>query len=56
MENNKCKKCGKEGEGYKCDLCGAESQEHDHNHSCGGEHCVCKCSGCHKTQTHCDCE
>ena len=40
---------------YKCDMCGAESETHDPSHSCGGDHCVVKCSGCKKAETQCDC-
>ncbi len=58
MENTTCKKCGKAADSqmpYKCDVCGAESKEHDPNHGCGGDHCVVKCSGCEKSETQCTC-
>ncbi len=58
MENITCQKCGAATDSpmaYKCDICGAESKEHDLNHSCGGEHCVVKYSGCKKSETQCSC-
>ena len=36
MDN--CSKCSGPAEGYKCDMCGAESATHDENHEHGGEH------------------
>ena len=42
-------------EGYKCDMCGAESKEHDENHSCGGAHCMPKCAMCNEAETKCSC-
>lgn len=58
MENQNCKKCNMSADSpmaYKCDMCGAESATHDPNHSCGGDHCVVKCSGCKKSETQCTC-
>lgn len=58
MENIICKKCGMAADSpmaYKCDVCGAESENHDSNHACDGEHCVVKCSGCKKSETQCSC-
>lgn len=58
MENPTCKKCGQAADApmaYKCDMCGAEAAAHDPNHSCGDEHCVVKCSGCHQAETKCTC-
>lgn len=58
MENPNCKKCGMPADSpmaYKCDMCGAESENHDDKHPCGGEHCVIKCSGCKKSETQCSC-
>lgn len=43
-------------EGYKCDVCGQECPEHDPNHSCGGDHCMPKCSGCGEAESKCSCE
>ncbi|MEX1026389.1 MAG: hypothetical protein WD049_00045 [Candidatus Paceibacterota bacterium] len=50
-----CNKCGKEGDGHKCDMCGAEAAEHDPNHECGGDHCMVKCSGCNEAEAKCAC-
>ncbi len=52
---DKCKKCGGDTHGCKCDMCGAELDEHDPNHACGGEHCVAKCSACNEAETNCTC-
>ena len=54
-ENKKCVKCGKEVDGYKCDMCGAEAKEHDAMHGCGGEHCMPKCKGCNEAEVKCSC-
>jgi len=51
-----CKKCGEETNGFRCDICGAESLKHSVSHACGGEHCVPKCTGCGEAETICDCE
>ena len=50
-----CKKCGGETEGHKCDVCGAESKEHDPQHKCGGEHCMPKCKACSEAEAKCTC-
>jgi len=50
-----CKKCGKDTAGYKCEMCGAESETHDESHNCGGEHCVAKCQECNQAETKCTC-
>lgn len=50
-----CSKCSGETEGYKCDVCGSESDEHIESHSCGGEHCMPKCAGCEQSQVLCTC-
>ncbi|MGYP001563454255 len=42
-------------QGYKCDMCGTESAEHDAGHGCGGDHCLAKCSGCGEAETKCSC-
>jgi len=58
MENSTCKKCGMLADmpmAYKCDVCGAESENHDSNHTCGVGHCIVKCSGCKKSETQCSC-
>lgn len=51
----KCSKCGKDAAGYKCDMCGAESAEHDATHACGGDHCMPKCTDCNEAQEKCSC-
>lgn len=56
MNDNKCKTCGGPTEGYKCDMCGAESQGHDPKHMCGGEHCMQKCKECNEAEVNCICE
>lgn len=53
MDN--CSKCGKDTEGYKCDMCGVEAKEHDAHHSCGGDHCIPKCKACGQAQVKCTC-
>lgn len=53
MDN--CSKCGGPTEGYKCDMCGAESATHDENHEHGGEHCMPKCKACSQAQVKCTC-
>lgn len=55
MEDGQCKKCHGRTEGYKCDLCGATAEEHDPEHSCGGEHCMPKCMGCQEAEELCTC-
>jgi RecJ-like exonuclease len=50
-----CAKCGGKVSGYKCDVCGTEVEQHDEKHSCGGNHCVAKCSSCHQAETKCRC-
>jgi hypothetical protein len=51
-----CSKCAGPTEGYKCDLCGAESESHDPDHGCGGDHCMPKCAACNEAQVGCSCE
>lgn len=51
----KCIKCDNETVGFKCDICGAESDEHDDAHEHGGEHCMPKCAGCNEAQVNCSC-
>ena len=51
----KCIKCDKDTMGYKCDVCGAESNQNDTSHECGLEHCMPKCVGCNEAQAKCPC-
>lgn len=50
-----CKTCKGETHGYKCDMCGAESDSHDASHACGGDHCMSKCEGCGEAEVKCSC-
>ena len=55
-----CKTCSKPTDGYKCDMCGAEAQEHDPNHAnpehgCSGANCVSKCQPCGQAENKCAC-
>jgi hypothetical protein len=52
---NQCTTCKGSTEGYKCDMCGAVSDEKDENHSCGGGRCMPKCLGCNEAETGCRC-
>ncbi len=52
----KCTKCGGGTSGYKCDMCDAESAEHDPNHACGADHCMPKCAGCSQAASKCSCQ
>lgn len=51
----KCTKCSGPTAGYKCDMCGVESAEHDATHACGSDHCMPKCSACNEAQANCSC-
>lgn len=51
-----CKTCGGRTQGYKCDVCGAESPVHVESHRCGGPHCMPKCGGCYEAEALCECE
>lgn len=62
-----CIKCGQDTQGYKCNICGAESSEHDDKHGLsddgrpkadhprGAEHCMSKCVGCGQAEVNCPC-
>lgn len=52
----RCKTCGGPTQGYKCDVCGAESPVHVESHGCGGPHCMPKCAGCYEAAALCECE
>ncbi len=56
MMDHKCKVCEGAVEGYKCDMCGAEAQEHDGSHACGGDHCMPKCAACKEAEAKCSCK
>lgn len=63
----KCIKCGGETEGYKCNVCRAEADEHDSshgqdetgrpkaNHPRGNDHCMCQCVACREAEANCTC-
>lgn len=53
--DDKCKKCGKEAEGYKCPDCDVESATHDPEHVCGGNRCMPKCKDCNEAEEKCSC-
>lgn len=46
----KCAKCDMECKGWKCAICGEESEKHDQGHKHGepasDRHCMPKCTGC----------
>lgn len=48
-----------EAKGYKCSICGAESDMHDEHHQHGeppsDRHCMPKCAGCGQAEDHCPC-
>ena len=50
-----CTNCTNETAGYKCDMCGSEAENHVADHSCGGERCMPKCTGCNEAQSKCTC-
>lgn len=50
-----CKTCNGPTDGYKCDVCGAESAAHDPHHGCGADHCMAKCTGCNEAEVKCPC-
>ena len=55
----KCAKCDMEAVGWKCAMCGHESEEHDHNHKHGepasDRHHMPKCVGCGEAEVNCTC-
>ncbi|MFA4872471.1 MAG: hypothetical protein WC659_00850 [Patescibacteria group bacterium] len=55
MDDLTCTTCGVSAEGWKCSMCGAEADEHDSHHSCGGSYCQPKCSGCDEASDNCSC-
>ncbi len=50
-----CQRCDGPTEGYKCDVCGAESPVHVETHRCGGAHCMQKCERCEEAEALCTC-
>ena len=54
-ENKKCVKCDGETAGYKCNVCGVETVEHDADHACGENTCAVKCVACNEAETKCAC-
>lgn len=51
-----CAKCQGEVEGYKCAVCGFESDEEDSDHLHDGRcHHFPKCAGCSECEVHCKC-
>lgn len=52
----RCRTCSGATQGYKCDVCGAESPVHVEEHRCGGPHCMPKCAGCYEAEVLCECE
>lgn len=55
----KCAKCDGPTEGWKCAICGDESNKHDPSHKHGepasDRHCMPKCKGCGEAETNCSC-
>jgi hypothetical protein len=55
----KCAKCNMEAKGWKCAMCGHESEDHDHNHKHGDpasdRHHMPKCVGCDEAEVNCSC-
>ncbi len=55
----KCAKCGGPAVGWKCAVCGAESDEHDSKHVHGepasDRQCMPKCQACGKAESLCGC-
>lgn len=50
-----CKTRGGATQGFKCEICGAESKKHDPGHACGGVHCMSKCAECNEAESNCVC-
>lgn len=50
-----CATCGKVTNGYKCAVCGEESEHHDDAHACGGANCQPKCLACGQSESKCSC-
>lgn len=53
----KCAKCGDKTEGWKCAICGEESEEHDeeHLHEGSDRYCMPKCVSCGEADACCAC-
>lgn len=56
----KCAKCGMEAKGWKCAICGAESEQHDASHTHGepasDRNCMPMCTGCKQAEALCTCK
>jgi hypothetical protein len=52
-----CPKCGGPTAGWKCAICGSESDEHDakHLHAGSDRYCTLLCQGCGEADVHCTC-
>lgn len=52
-----CAKCKGETEGWKCSICGSESDTHDpeHKHAGSDRYCAPKCKGCGESDVKCGC-
>ncbi len=52
-----CPKCGGPTAGWKCAICGSESNEHDvkHLHADSDRYCTLLCQGCGEADVHCTC-
>lgn len=57
MSEERCVKCEGATAGWKCAICGAESDEHDPDHLHGGSdrYCTLLCRGCGESDVHCTC-
>lgn len=56
----KCAKCNMEAKGWKCAICGEESEQHDPNHKHGepasDRNCMPSCTGCGQAEALCTCK
>ena len=55
MDEMKCVKCQGPASGWKCDVCGEESEEHNKDHGHGADHCMKKCVKCSEAEVKCTC-
>lgn len=54
--HNRCRVCGGELYGFKCTMCGIETDTRDESHTCGPERCEAKCTGCGLVEDECSCK